>query len=440
MFALTWFTATIINTLLAAWLVVGQRHVLLRPSVQVSLFYLVFVVWPTCAQLDEVESLLPDPHVFTLLSQVLVFLPLIAAAMRDHALTSVVWENLVLEKFNNYSHERAELPFLLMFTVLVFVWYFSVVPLTSTGLYVAFTDPADAALAREQSFKLLESAGLRYAFAFFSSVVAPVLLILVLAALSRRNRGGRARRMLAGVMAGVAILVLTLLISITGARSFAATLWFTAMVAFWLSRGLSARIALRLGFAIVLLLTMPVTLTMAREGKLDQLPLFLGYFWDFVRYRVFTGPAEVASWYVHYAETEGFVGLAATPKLAELFGYAPVDVPNLIGRVYYGGSLLSINANTGFAFAYYSYFGFPGWALSVVGLFLLDGVLYVYTKLRGILLLACVATTSVSALAFTYAEFTTVLLTHGFLLAPVACLVLSRATRLFQRSRAEGAA
>src|SRR5690606_12722198 len=133
--------------------------------------------------------------------------------------------------------------------------------------YVAFTDPADAALAREQSFKLLESAGLRYAFAFFSSVVAPVLLILVLAALSRRNRGGRARRMLAGVMAGVAILVLTLLISITGARSFAATLWFTAMVAFWLSRGLSARIALRLGFAIVLLLTMPVTLTMAREGK-----------------------------------------------------------------------------------------------------------------------------------------------------------------------------
>jgi len=373
---------------------------------------------------QEVNEFLPDPYTFAIVLHGLVLVPLVAALRHEDADCKQIWRRISIGGLGRLAYAWRHFAMLLTIAAFVLVWYLSVVPPTSTGLYVVFTEPASAALAREDSFKLLQSAPLRYAFATFALTVAPILLVLLLVSVSRTAGRSFFSRCLSGLCGAMFAFALTAAVSLSGARSFAVTLWLAAIAAWWLSRELQLRTVLKLALGACFLLALPVSLTLAREGRLSDLGEFSSYFWTFVQYRIFTAPTEVGTWYVHYAQTEGVFGLAAIPKLADLFGYLPIDVPNLIGRTYYGGSLSSVNANAGFGFTYYSYFGMFGWLISVVGLLVLDVVLLAYKRLGGALLLACLAATSIAALAFTYADYTTVLVTNGFFVAPLLCLGL----------------
>ncbi|MBV6417028.1 MAG: hypothetical protein CMLOHMNK_01661 [Steroidobacteraceae bacterium] len=424
MFSIVWYLCTVASSALVGVLLVRQRHSMIRPSVQVACLYLVFIIWPACLSLQEVEAFLPDPYSYLIVLQGLVLVPLVVANMRKDMQCKRIWQRIAIGELAALDLDWRHVALLVTTVGMVLAWYLLEVPFKSTGLYAVFTNPVGAALAREESFKLLESAALRYAFAIFALTVAPVLLVLILAAIARVKNGPRPWKYPTLLLGAISVAFLTIAVSLSGARSFAVTLWLCAIAAMWFSRGLAALSMLRLLVAVGVLLVLPVTLTLAREGHLADLGSFAEYFWNFIEYRIVTGPGEVGTWYVHYAQTEGLFGIAAIPKAAALLGYQPIDAPNLIGRMYYGGTLASVNANAGFGFTYFSYFGMPGWLLSIAGVFALDSVLAVYLKLDGALLLACVSACSVAALGFTYADYTTVLLTNGFLVAPLLCWAL----------------
>lgn len=420
-----WYLATLLNIALAAAVMARRRYAIVRPSVQVSCFYLILLVLPLCMNVRQVESFLPDFAALTVVLQTLVSVPLIAALSRNDTTSRLIWQRVANGRLASLSFEWKQLFVLAICCVLIATWYLSTIPLASTGLYVMFTNPAAAALAREESFKLLESAPLRYAFAIMALTAAPMLLVLIMTSIARNGRAPVSRRLTGNSIGILVLMMLTFLVSLSGARSFAVTLWLTAFAAIWFSSGLRIRTAGGLFVGAAFLLLVPVLLTLAREGHLRDLGIFWEYFGNFIAYRIFTAPAEVGTWYVHYAQTEGSIGISAVPKLAELMGYPSINIPNVIGRSYYGGSLMSINANAGFGFTYYAYFGAFGWLASIVGVMCLDLVLIVYRRLRGAVLLASLAATSVATLAFTYADFTTVMLTNGFLIAPAIAWLLS---------------
>jgi hypothetical protein len=135
---------------------------------------------------------------------------------------------------------------------------------------------------------------------------------------------------------------------------------------------------------------------------------------------------ETGLWHAHYAQTAGHVGIRAIPKLAALVGATPVDMSNLIGRLYAVNPLATVSANTSYVFSYYGYFGILSFPFSLLGLWLLDGALWVYGKMPDDLLVGVIATVGSGSLALVSTDYTIALISHGLLAALVVALALAR--------------
>jgi hypothetical protein len=166
--------------------------------------------------------------------------------------------------------------------------------------------------------------------------------------------------------------------------------------------------------ALAVVILPAVVLTLVREGKTVDSELLQEYFVEFVAHRILTAPVEVGLWYMHHAQSVGPMGIGAIPKLAAILGVPPINAPNEIGLYYFETKLASVNANAGFLFSYYGYFGILSLWLSVCLLWLLDLALLVLRRVGDDLILPTTATMAVNALAFVQSDFTVALVTHGF--------------------------
>ena len=142
-------------------------------------------------------------------------------------------------------------------------------------------------------------------------------------------------------------------------------------------------------------------------------------------------PFQVGTWYVHYEQVNGPIGLAAFKKLADLYGMTSINGPNLMGLTYgpqyYSGPVLdTISATAGYLFTTYCYIGIVALPLAILGSWILDLSLYAYRILDDVLLIPCMASINLSTLMFIQSDYTVVLLTHGFLMIIVFSVALSR--------------
>ena len=132
-------------------------------------------------------------------------------------------------------------------------------------------------------------------------------------------------------------------------------------------------------------------------------------------------------WYMDYAEHNGPVGIAGIPKLASLFGVAPMHLSNIIFLQYSGLTLPSGTASSAFVYQYYCLFGFAAFVPCIVMVLSLDLIMLFYRHLRSSSLLACVAALSIPTLTLSFNQYSTVLFTKGFLFIPLVCLALDNA-------------
>jgi hypothetical protein len=154
-----------------------------------------------------------------------------------------------------------------------------------------------------------------------------------------------------------------------------------------------------------------------------------------------TGSFEVGSWYVDYAQRIGPLGLAGIPKLAAHTHTNPINVPNLIGRIYgpeyYGHDVsTTIHANASFIFNFYLLFGGWGivlalWAITIMEMF------YLFTRwLNPLLLPAFLSIITLACIYWAQSDFGVVLISHGLLASMVILVGLNMMEKLFSRGRA----
>jgi hypothetical protein len=295
------------------------------------------------------------------------------------------------------------------------------VPFSQTGLYAIFHHPEGSVLAREKSLKLLEDQTLKYVYSIMVSTIAPltaVMLFFLFLENIKRCKIGRA------IVISLALSGLAFAISLTGARISIVNLVLVITFAFIYYHGIPFR-PLKVSLIIILVLLVPTILSILRAGETFSIPVVISYL-GLVAERTFIKTMDVGSWYAHYFQTEGAFGVSGVPKLATLLGRDFLITPNFIALKYMKRAIASTSADAGYIFTYYSYFGLASTSISLLGLWLLDISILVYTRLNQYLLVPCIASIALSSLSFISSDYTTVWITHGFGFILIVSLVASK--------------
>lgn len=421
---LNWFLC-LITTIFLALIIWRQRFLLVKPSIIVIIFFHLMIQWAATVTAPDIEHYLPNPWHFMLLTQGFPLIGLAVSIWIGRRNAAIIWQRVRNPQTVLPRIRRKAILFLSMYIVLFALIYLRTVPLSSTGLYAIFLNPADANLAREYSLKLQESALIRYGYGFMATVFVPLLSVLLTDTLTRDFKRKRFLRVIIVIIALGSILVV---VSLSGARSFAATVIMTFIYARLLHRGLPLN-PLYIVLSALVVLALPVMFSLLREGRTPTPGLFVEYLSGGIFRRTFYIPMQTGLWFTHYAQTSGLVGIAAIPRLANLWGIPSIDMPNHIGLLYYSSRIQSVSANTCYVFAFYSYFGLSSFVFSLLALWVLDSIVWFYRLIGDNLLLACVAVISVASIRFTASDYTVVMLSHGFGFLFIVTLVLSYVTR-----------
>ncbi len=417
----------VLTSVLLILLLARFRYLAVKPSVVVLVAFHFMIQWAATVNAAYVEAYLPHPWPFLVLAHGFPLAGLGVTPFLGRRLARETWLRIVGGDTGPAGARTRATVFLLACIALLAVPFLLAVPIGQSGIYAILFNPGMAAQARADSLLLVPDPVVRYTYNFLVAAFAPVAGVLLswsIAASVRRLRLGRA-------LASVGILVALLaLASLTGARFYPAGILLAIVVAWLLRRGLDARIlawAIPAGLAVI---AIPVALTVLREGHVltvDESALSLR---TAIQHRLFFVPMQVGLWHAHYAQTSGFIGVAGIPKLASLLNVEPINVANLIARVYGQPATESELANASYVFSYYAYFGLPSILLSLAGLWLLDTALLVYRRLSATLLVPCVATVTVASLGFVSVDYTIGLVTNGFLPALAVCLLAQQAARI----------
>lgn len=395
------------------------RWYIIKPSILVIIFFHIQIQYAATIYSGYIETYLKEPVEFLILVHGFPLLGLFFSSFIAVNTTKKVWIRIVN---NNMKIDYRIVFILFSITVMILFMYLSYVPFNQTGLYYIFTDASSSALAREMSLKLLDNQLIRYAYSLLMSTFSPLLAVLIfLAIISKYNKKN---------IITTSILILIFIycifsVSLTGARSPVAEVILACLFA-WFIRKKAPLNPFYISIGGLLVLFVPITLTIFRTGKSFSVDLFFQYMFGGIFDRLFIVPMKTGLWHVHFAQNFSFFGVAGIPKLARMFDIEPINVPNIIGLHYTNTTIESISANTSFVFSYYSYFGLPSLLFSILLLLLLDIAIIVYSKLSDKLLVPCVATVSMASWSFINSDYSTVLLTHGFLVLLIVCYVLDR--------------
>jgi len=401
---------------------VKHRAVFLKPSVAFLVFFHVRVQWAGTVLSGTTATYLPEPIYFIPLLHGVPLAALAVTYASGRRTLQRVWVNVVRHEI---QVERRSLTVLIALAGAITLYYLAHVPLTETGLYTIFADPLRSPQARAESLKLLDNPSLQYGFTFLRNSLGPFIAII---ATQMFVSGLHDRRILQITVAVMMLAFVFVAVSLPGERAPASYLLLAIIVSRFLMSGFQGHV-LGLVAGGIAALTIPALMTMSREDVAISLDVY-GEYLVWMALRAFVAPAETALWYVHHAQTTGLFGLGAIPKLAWLFDIETVDAANVIGVTYALNPLESVSAGTSFIFSYFSYFGVLSMLISLVCLLLLDTVLVVYEGLSERMLIPLVTTLILASSTLVEADYTTVLLSNGFIVSILLALVLDRLPRV----------
>jgi len=402
----------------------SRRYYFVKPSIQLITFSILFFQFPLAIFSETQEVAVPDPYILSFLIHGYILMGLAVSLYTFQDTSRTVWKRITEGRVSDPRVNERAIVILTGAVICIVSIYLVPVPVRETGLYAVFANPSMAVVAREHSLKLLDNQALVYAFSLMTSSIAPMLAVM-LSALGTHLFFER--RFFSLAIISLAIISLMLAVSLPGARVSAVNLLFVICISFFLIKGIPFHPA-RLFLLFILIVTPGVLIGMYREGKAFGFDLYLQYLWDFIGRRILQDPLEVGSWYIHHAQTYGFFGIPALPKLAALTGFDALNVPNYIGLRYQPNAGPTVSAGAGYLLTYYSYFGVASLLISLIALWLLDMAVYVYEKLSHSFLIPCVSAVSLSTLSFISSDYTTVLVTHGFAVTLIIALSVDTAT------------
>jgi len=405
------------TTLSLSLSIIYFRHMLIKPSTLVLGFYHIQIQWSGTLQSELIYTNLPNPYEFLIVLHGFPLLGLFLSLMLFRKQSLCVFNSI--KSSQTITSNRAILA-LAAISLLIILYYLSVVPLKSSGLYAILFNPSLAIQSREDSLTLLDNVYLKYGYTFLRSVFAPMLSVLVFHKCFEFYKNKRYVKSAAFLL----FLFLTILsVMLPGDRASAANIILAIIFSLFLKKGMPLKPHIIIGSGIFVLL-IPVILSILREGRVINFNLIVDYLSTGIFRRVFSVPLETGLWHAHYAQTNGFFGIEGIPKLASLYGKEPISISNLIYQLYTSAPIPSGTANTSYVFSYYSMFGVSSILLSVIGLCLLDIVLLLYRRLPVIILAPVLSVSIIPAMRFVSSDYTTTLLTGGYLLIPCTALAL----------------
>jgi len=388
--------------LLLGFIFYSRRYYFIKPSILLIAFSIIFFQFPLAIFSDAYEGTVPDPYILSFIIHGYILMGLAVSLYTCQDESKTVWKRITGNSVSERCVNKHAVFLLAGVVICIGSIYLVHVPFRETGLYAVIANPAMAVVARERSLKLLDNQALVYAFSLMTSSIAPMLAVML------SGIGANLffkRRLFPLVIICLAVVSLMIVVTLPGARVSAVNLLLVMCISFFLIKGLPVHPG-RLIFLFVLIVTPGVLIGMYRDGRAFGFDLYLQYLWDFIGRRILQDPLEVGSWYIHHAQTHGFFGIPALPKLAAITGFDSLNVPNYIGLRYQPNTGPTVSAGAGYLLTYYSYFGVASLLISLIGLWLLDMAVYVYEKLSPSFLIPCVSAVSLSTLSFISSDYT----------------------------------
>lgn len=461
-----------------------RRFEFVKPTTQVIAVSHLFFQWPFALYAGYYVTWLPRPLEMMLLVHGFIIGGLALSTFGFGAVAQDVWGRFGRKEFTASGSALGVGFGASIIVSIVLAWiYLSYVPITSTPLYVFFTEPHLATQAREAGLKLLADPVPRYAYSFLSSA----LLLLNVAFAAKILQVGIRTRQATLVVAAILVICFALVLAFLTATKgnlakiapvlMAVYIWesrltlslkntFLAMGAvvgavlpillinifFWFNPpqtdSIAGPIAQQEGVSGIgetpshgLEAVQPDSEFMppGGEGEIVETPvsvIVMGQLEAALK-RAFVTPLQVGGWYVHYGQESGFFGFAGIPKLALLIDVEPAAASSVVAQryapEYYGRAVASSTTSpSGFLFSYYSYFGLWSLPLSVSLVFLLNVILLVGRWLSPPLATVMISVFSVQALMLIQADFTTALVTHGILVSILFCIGAEVLVRLWR--------
>ncbi|NER94660.1 MAG: hypothetical protein F6J86_12600 [Symploca sp. SIO1B1] len=377
------------------------------------------IQWAGAFRSEYIWYYLPNPWMFTFLIHAFPLFGSGVSFLTWRKNTKKVFQRIIDYKF--YLPARSKVIIVLFVCIITtIVAYLYYIPLYKTGLWAIFNDFTSAAQARENSLKLITNPLIKYSYLFVLKVFAPLLSVFLF---NRFVFSMKKKSPINAIVYIALLLGLLVVVSFSGARTPAAYIALIIYFSFLLRKGLPVNPFYTIA-AFIIVLSLPTVLTLWREGREVNAFLFWNYLSSAMLQRLFHLPMLTGLWHIHYAQNQGFIGVAGIPKLAVLLNIEPINMANLIGITYTNSRIESVSANTCYLFSYYSYFGWLSFPICLLGLWLLDYSVWIYRQLSDIMLLPCVASASLSSLFCISSDYTTVWLTHGFGIILILSLVL----------------
>lgn len=429
---LNWLLASI-SALIFFWTFHNKKFLFVKPSILLLAFTHVFFQWPLTLYAGYYEFFLPQPYILLMLVHGFVLLGLAICSYTFIPKAIQIW-NIV--STNNEIigdvDERALIKSLYLLLSLLFlclIIYLSYVPFSKTGLYHILSTNEIADMARENALKLLGSSVPKYAFSFMQATIIPIIMsFLVILG----KKAFYEKKWLKIVNYLIIFLGSCIAVSLVGTRSAIVylliilflTLGWENRLQFTFRKILISLSVILLPYVFLILFRASYNENFMSEGVFLQLSAALK--------RTLLTPFDVGTWYVHYAQTVKEFGVVAFPKVCYLCGVDAINVPNYIGKTYIEGpELESVAAGAGFLLTYYGYLGKYSFPIALIILVILDTTLLIYIKLQRFLLVPCIAVISFCTLLLTQSEFTTVLITWGYIPVLLTILLLHTIAKKF---------
>ena len=403
--------------------VIFSRYLFVKPSMIFTLFFHVQIQWPSALYWAKIAGNLTNPLAYFILSQIFPLLLVAGSIFIGRRISRQVYDRVVNLPRSSYGEAFLPILPLALISLTILAWYLTTVPWEKMGLHAIIYDPGNAKLAREYSLKLLTNKYLKYAVSIFNSSLAPVLACLI--GIKVLDNWQHKKYPSLGLCL-VCLAPILMAVSLSGARGPSAMILLAVFFLILLIKGLPLQ-PVRIVLVLALILAAPGLVELLRGGgAFNPAEMRLRYVVIIERAMGY-GMTQDAQWHIEYVTKYGYWGIAGIEKLAPLFGVQPVDIMNVVGKVYTDTSLLtSVSANASMIFIYYACFGLIAVPLCLLLAWLLDGTLYIYRQMETVMLPVAIAACGISVVNLAHTAYTTIFITHGFLIILIMCFVCDK--------------
>jgi len=419
---LTWF-CLILTLAMLLYGVILSRYLFVKPSMIFALFFHVQIQWPSALYWTKIASNLTNPLAYFILAQIFPLLLVAGSILIGRHIARQVYDRVVNLPRSSYGEAFLPILPLALISLTILAWYLTTVPWEKMGLHAVIYDPENAKLAREHSLKLLTNKYLKYAVSIFNSSLAPVLACLI--GIKMLDNWQQKKYPYLGLYL-VCLAPILLAVSLSGARGPSAMILLAVFFLMLLIKGLPLQ-PVRIVLVLALILAVPGMVELLRAGgAFNPAEMRLRYA-VIIERAIGYGMTQDAQWHIEYVTKYGYWGIAGVERLAPLFGIKPIDIMNVVGKIYTNTQpLASVSANASMIFIYYACFGWIALPLCLLLAWLLDATLYIYNQMQTIMLPVAIAACGISVVNLAHTAYTTIFITHGFLIILTMCFVCDK--------------